>query len=180
PGPAELTWNWRWELGIIALLAVPSGLIAAEFGLLGLAFATGAGLAARTAASLGWPGAPPMVHRPGLVPHHAAPGPGWVRERLGADQGRQAAIHPGDHAHGLRRAGARLAARRPHLRGPAGRQGCPRGRLLGDGSTRHPKPKPRATGDARNRKNQSSRTRAADSGSLAAFPWRGGRRAWRG
>src|SRR3984885_2964369 len=63
---------------------------------------------------------PPMVHRPRLVPHHAAPGPGRVGERLGADQGRQAAVHPGDHAHGLRRAGARLAARRPYLRRPAG------------------------------------------------------------
>ena len=55
PGPAELTWNWRWELGILALLAVPSGLIAAEFGLLGLAFTAGAGLAAGAAALLCWP-----------------------------------------------------------------------------------------------------------------------------
>jgi hypothetical protein len=54
PGPAELIWNWRWELGILALLAVPAGLIAAEFGLLGLAFAAGAGLAAGTAALLCW------------------------------------------------------------------------------------------------------------------------------
>jgi len=28
PGPAELAWNWRWELGLLAVLAVPSGLIA--------------------------------------------------------------------------------------------------------------------------------------------------------
>jgi hypothetical protein len=54
PGLAELTWNWRWELGIVALLAVPAGLIAAEFGLLGLAFAAGAGLAAGAAALLCW------------------------------------------------------------------------------------------------------------------------------
>jgi hypothetical protein len=55
PGPAELTWNWRWELGILALLAVPAGLIASEFGLLALAIATGAVLAASAAALLCWP-----------------------------------------------------------------------------------------------------------------------------
>ena len=55
PGLAELVWNWRWELGIAALLAAPSGLIASEFGLLGLSTAAGAGLAASTAALLFWP-----------------------------------------------------------------------------------------------------------------------------
>jgi len=55
PGPAELTWNWRWELGILCLLAVPAGLIASEFGLLALSIAAGAGLAASTAALLCWP-----------------------------------------------------------------------------------------------------------------------------
>ena len=55
PGLAELAWNWRWELGIAALLAAPSGLIASEFGLLGLSIAAGAGLAASTAALLFWP-----------------------------------------------------------------------------------------------------------------------------
>jgi hypothetical protein len=57
PGPAELTWNWRWELGILCLLAVPAGLIATEFGLLALSIAAGAGLAASTAALLCWPAA---------------------------------------------------------------------------------------------------------------------------
>ncbi|MCW2896738.1 MAG: hypothetical protein JWO75_6227 [Actinomycetia bacterium] len=38
---------------------------------------------------------PPMVHRTGLVPYHAAPGPNGLRERLGPDQERQAAAHPG-------------------------------------------------------------------------------------
>ena len=54
PGPAELTWNWRWEIGILGLLAVPAGLIASEFGLLALSIATGAGLGA-SAAALCWP-----------------------------------------------------------------------------------------------------------------------------
>src|SRR5487761_35322 len=49
PGPAELAWNWRWELGLLAVLAVPSGLIASAFGLLGLGVATGAGLVAGAA-----------------------------------------------------------------------------------------------------------------------------------
>jgi hypothetical protein len=57
PGPAELAWNWRWELGILALLAVPAGLIAGEFGLIELSITTGAGLAASTAALLCWPAA---------------------------------------------------------------------------------------------------------------------------
>jgi hypothetical protein len=52
PGLAELTWNWRWELGILVLLAVPSGLIASELGLLAFSTAAGAGLAASAAALL--------------------------------------------------------------------------------------------------------------------------------
>jgi hypothetical protein len=49
PGPAELAWNWRWELGILAALAGTCWLIASDFGLSGLAAVTGAGLAAGAA-----------------------------------------------------------------------------------------------------------------------------------
>lgn len=52
PGPAELAWNWRWELGILAVLAVSSGLITSAFGLIGLIVAAGAGLAVSAAALL--------------------------------------------------------------------------------------------------------------------------------
>lgn len=55
PGLAELAWNWRWELGILAALAVPSGFIASELGLPGLAVTAGAGLAAGAAVLLCWP-----------------------------------------------------------------------------------------------------------------------------
>jgi len=57
PGPVEVAWNWRWELAILAVLAVSSGLIAGALGLLGLSVATGAGLAASAATLLLWPSA---------------------------------------------------------------------------------------------------------------------------
>ena len=88
PGPAELTWNWRWELGILALLAVPSGLIAAEFGLLELAFAAGAGLAAGAAALLCWPPARQWCIARAwclITPHRVRAGwaSAWVQTRGG-------------------------------------------------------------------------------------------------
>jgi len=52
PGPAELAWNWHWELGILAVVAVLGGLITNAFGILGLAIAAGAGLAAGAAVLL--------------------------------------------------------------------------------------------------------------------------------
>jgi hypothetical protein len=52
PGPAELAWNWHWELGILGVIAVSGGLITNAFGILGLAIAAGAGLAAGAAVLL--------------------------------------------------------------------------------------------------------------------------------
>jgi hypothetical protein len=49
PGPVELGWRWRWELVIVAGLTGLAGFIASSAGLIGLAAAAGAGLAAGTA-----------------------------------------------------------------------------------------------------------------------------------
>jgi hypothetical protein len=57
PGPVELTWNWRWELGILASLSAAAGLLVSTAGLLGLSVATGAGLTAGAAALLFLPSA---------------------------------------------------------------------------------------------------------------------------
>jgi hypothetical protein len=88
PGPAELAWNWRWEFGILAALAVSSGLIASEFGLLALAVTTGAGLAASTAALLCWlPARQWCIARAWclITPHRVRAGcvNAWVQTRSG-------------------------------------------------------------------------------------------------
>ena len=49
PGPIGLAWNWRAELGMLAALAGLCFLIADSVGLIGLAAAAGAGLAAGAA-----------------------------------------------------------------------------------------------------------------------------------
>jgi hypothetical protein len=87
PGPAELTWNWRWELGILAVLAVPAGLITSAFGLLGLCAATGAGLAAGAAVLLRPPARQWYVARAWclITPHRVRAGcvNAWVQTRSG-------------------------------------------------------------------------------------------------
>ena len=88
PGPVELAWNWRWEFGLLAVLAVPSGLIASAFGLLGLGVAAGAGLVAGAAALLLWPPARPWcVSRAWclITPHRVRAGcaNAWVQTRTG-------------------------------------------------------------------------------------------------
>jgi hypothetical protein len=88
PGPAELAWNWRWELGLLAGLAVPSGLIASEWGLLWLAVTTGAGLAASAAALLCWPPARQWCTARAwclITPHRVRAGcvNAWVQTRSG-------------------------------------------------------------------------------------------------
>ena len=87
PGPVELTWNWRWELGILAVLAVTAGLITGAFGLLGLSVAT-VGLAAGAAALLCWPPARQWcVARAWclITPHRVRAGcvNAWVQNRSG-------------------------------------------------------------------------------------------------
>jgi hypothetical protein len=57
PGLFELSWNWRWELGLLGSLVSAAGLIAGAIGPLGLAVAAGAGLTAGAAALLCLPSA---------------------------------------------------------------------------------------------------------------------------
>jgi hypothetical protein len=88
PGPAELAWNWRWELGVLAALAASSGFIASEFGLLGLAVTAGAGLAAGAAALLCWPPARQWCIARAwclITPHRVRTGcvNAWVQTRSG-------------------------------------------------------------------------------------------------
>lgn len=87
PGPVELTWNWRWELGILAALAGPAGLITGAFGLAGLTVAAGAGLAA-SVALLCWPPARQRCLAWAwclITPHRVRAGcvNAWVQSRSG-------------------------------------------------------------------------------------------------
>jgi hypothetical protein len=54
PGPLELAWNWRWEIGAASIVAFTSILIAISLGTVGLIAAAGAGLAA-TGTLMCWP-----------------------------------------------------------------------------------------------------------------------------
>jgi hypothetical protein len=88
PGPVELAWNWRWELGIPAALAVSCWLIASTVGLLGLSVTAGAGLAAIAAALLLWPPARHWcISRAWCIitPHRVRAGceSAWVQTRSG-------------------------------------------------------------------------------------------------
>jgi hypothetical protein len=88
PGPAELAWNWRWEVGILAALGASSGLIAIEFGLLGLSVTAGAGLAVSAAALLFWPPARQWCIARAwclITPHRVRAGcvNAWVQTRSG-------------------------------------------------------------------------------------------------
>jgi hypothetical protein len=87
PGPLELAWTWRWELGILAAAAGLSVLIEDSLGLIGLAATAGAGLAA-IVALLRWPPArKQIVGRAWCVitPHRIRVGcvNAWVQTRRG-------------------------------------------------------------------------------------------------
>jgi hypothetical protein len=87
PGPLESCWNWRWELGILATMAGLAGFIAASFGLVGLAAAAGAGLAA-SSALLYWPPARKRIVAQAwciVTPHRIRVGcvNAWVQTRRG-------------------------------------------------------------------------------------------------
>ncbi|HEY6492143.1 MAG TPA: hypothetical protein VIZ43_02645 [Trebonia sp.] len=87
PGPAELAWNWRWELGLLAIVAGPLAFIASELGLLGLAVTAGAGLAVG-AALLCWPPARHWIVARAwclITPHRVRAGcvNAWVQTRSG-------------------------------------------------------------------------------------------------
>lgn len=87
PGPIELVWNWRWELGILAAGAGLSVLVTDSLGLMGLAATAGAGLAVAVVI-LRWPPARTrIVARAWCVvtPHRVRVGcvNGWVQTRRG-------------------------------------------------------------------------------------------------
>jgi hypothetical protein len=87
PGPFEFCWNWRWELGTLAITAGLSAVIAASLGLIGLAVAAGAGLAA-TGALLRWPPARKRIVARAwcvITPHRIRVGcvNAWVQNRSG-------------------------------------------------------------------------------------------------
>jgi hypothetical protein len=87
PGPIESCWNWRWELGIGFTIAGLAGLMAAIFGLIGLAAAAGAGLAA-SSALLCWPPARKRIVAQAwciITPHRIRVGciNAWVQTRRG-------------------------------------------------------------------------------------------------
>ncbi|MGD0705874.1 MAG: hypothetical protein ABSA02_39080 [Trebonia sp.] len=87
PGPLESCWNWRWDLGILATIAGLSGLITAGLGLIGLAAAAGAGLAA-SSALVCWPPARERIVAQAwciITPHRIRVGcvNAWVQTRRG-------------------------------------------------------------------------------------------------
>jgi hypothetical protein len=87
PGPAELAWNWRWEAGLLAVVAGPLAFIASELGLLGLTVTAGAGLAV-SAALLCWPPARHWIVARAwclITPHRIRAGcvNAWVQTRSG-------------------------------------------------------------------------------------------------
>jgi hypothetical protein len=88
PGLLELSWNWRWELGVLATVAAAGGLIAGQVGLLGLGVTAGAGLTAGAATLLCWPSARRWLAaraRCVITPHRVRAGcvNAWVQTRSG-------------------------------------------------------------------------------------------------
>jgi hypothetical protein len=88
PGLVEFTWNWRWEIGLLAVLAVPAGLVISAFGLIGLIVTAGAGLAVSIATLLLWPPARQWCRARAwclITPHRVRAGcvNAWVQTRSG-------------------------------------------------------------------------------------------------
>ena len=146
PGPVEFTWNWRWETGLLAVLAVPVGLVTSAFGLIGLVVTAGAGLAVSIATLLLLAASPPMVPARAwclITPHRVRAGcvNAWVQTRSGKLPF-IVSTTPTPYGEQVRlwlRAGLTAADLR-------GRQGCAGGRLLGDGGARGAQREPRAPG----------------------------------
>jgi hypothetical protein len=87
PGPIESAWNWRWEIGIVAITAGLSAVIAASLGFIWLAAGAGVGLAA-VCAMLRWPPARKrIIARVWVIvtPHRVRVGcvNAWVQTRRG-------------------------------------------------------------------------------------------------
>ncbi len=87
PGPIEFAWHWRWEIGILAVTAGLSAVVAVSLGFLWLAAAAGAGLAA-VGALLRWPPARKRIVARAwciITPHRVRAGcvNAWVQTRSG-------------------------------------------------------------------------------------------------
>jgi hypothetical protein len=88
PGPLELAWNWRSELGLLGLLAAAAGFIVSAAGPLLLAVTAGAVLAAGAATLLCWRSARRRLAARAwclITPHRIRAGCGsaWVQTRNG-------------------------------------------------------------------------------------------------
>lgn len=88
PGLVEFTWNWRWEIGLLAVLAGPAGLVTSAFGLIGLIVTAGAGLAVSIATLLLRPPARQWCRARAwclITPHRVRAGcvNAWVQTRSG-------------------------------------------------------------------------------------------------
>jgi hypothetical protein len=87
PGPLELAWQWRWELGVLTTLGGLSALIATSIGLTGLAVTAAAGLAAGTVLLCRPPARRWIIARAWCVitPHRVRAGcvNAWVQTRSG-------------------------------------------------------------------------------------------------
>jgi hypothetical protein len=87
PGPVEFSWHWRWEIGILVATIALSALLAVSFGLIALAAAAGAGLAA-VGTLLCWPPARSRITAYAwcvITPHRVRAGcaNAWVQTRNG-------------------------------------------------------------------------------------------------
>ena len=88
PGPLDIAWHWRWELGAVAVLAGLTTMIAISSGPTGLIVAAGAGLAV-LGTMMCWPPARArLIARVWCVitPHRVRKGcaSAWVQTRRGS------------------------------------------------------------------------------------------------
>ena len=87
PGPIDLAWHWRWEIGAIATLACVTTTIAISLGYTGLIVAAGAGLAA-LGTMMCWPPARVRIIARAwcvITPHRVRKGcaSAWIQTRGG-------------------------------------------------------------------------------------------------
>ena len=90
PGPLDIAWHWRWEIGTTAILAGFTTLIATSLGSTGLIAAAGAGLAALST-MMCWPPARVRIVarvRCVIMPHRIRKGcaNAWIQTRGGTGQ----------------------------------------------------------------------------------------------
>jgi hypothetical protein len=88
PGPLDIAWHWRWEIGTTAILAGFTTLIATSLGSTGLIAAAGAGLAALSTLMCWPPARARLIARVLCVitPHRIRKGcaNAWIQTRGGS------------------------------------------------------------------------------------------------